>query len=355
LAASTPTSAGRNPAIWVFWALAGYWALQAVVALQSVLMAFAAACFFAAILEAPVRALGRRGLRRSVAVALLAVAFVLGSIALVWAFAKPIADQVKVVAHDAPRYGSALEAKAQQVSEAVPWLRAQVEGIEIGKAVSAAGKQALPTVGRASASVLTSLVLLFLTAVVTLYIAAAPRGLVRGLVRLTPPDRRRLALRIVSGIVRQIEVWAKATLWLMVLIGVVCGVGLWAMGVRSPLLFGILAGIGEGIPTVGPILSAVPPILVTLVDDPGKAAWVGLLYLVVQQVEQQVFVPRIMSSALRLHPASVLFFVAVMGALMGPVGLLFATPLCASVKVVYDELRRDAARRRPAGAAGTEA
>ncbi len=355
MASSTSTSAGHCPAHWVVWALVGYWTLQAVVALQSVLMAFAAACFFAAILEAPVRALGRRGLPRTSAVALLATAFVCSAIALTWAFAKPIADQVMVVAHDAPRYGAALEAKAQQVSDAVPWLRAQVEGIEIGKAVSAVGRQALPSVGRASASFLSSLVLLFLTAVVTLYIAAAPRQLVRGMVMLAAPSRRRLVLRIVFGVVRQIETWARATLWLMVLIGVVCGLGLWAMGVRSPLLFGILAGIGEGIPTVGPIFSAIPPILVTLVDDPGKALWVGVLYLVVQQVEQQVFVPRIMSSALKLHPASVLFFVAIMGALMGPVGLLFATPLCASVKVVYDEVRLDAARRRMAETTGSRA
>jgi predicted PurR-regulated permease PerM len=136
-----------------------------------------------------------------------------------------------------------------------------------------------------------------------------------------------------------------------------CGIGLWLIGAPMPILFGVIAGIGEAIPTIGPILSAVPPMIVMLGEDPNKALWVALLFLVVQQVENNILVPRIMASSLHLHAVSVLFFVVAMSALLGPVGILFATPACAVVKVLYQELferpkrfaRREADTRVDAG------
>jgi len=119
---------------------------------------------------------------------------------------------------------------------------------------------------------------------------------------------------------------------------VMSGLGLWALGVKNALLFAIIAGIGESIPTIGPILSAIPPFLVVFADDPAKAMWILILFFFIQQLENNLLVPRIMASQLRLHPVSVLFCVIAMGALLGPLGILLATPICALVKVVYSEV-----------------
>jgi len=163
---------------------------------------------------------------------------------------------------------------------------------------------------------------------------------VRGFVRAMPRAWRRTALRVLVRVSAQLQAWVRATFLMMLVIGVLCGAGLWAIGVQSPLLFGVVAGIGEAIPTIGPILSAIPPFVVTLAVDPAKAIWVLVLFFVVQQLENNLLVPRVMASSLNLHPVSVLFFVVAMGALMGPLGILLATPLCAATKVAYEEVYR---------------
>jgi putative permease len=144
----------------------------------------------------------------------------------------------------------------------------------------------------------------------------------------------------------QIQAWARATFWLMLIVGVISGLGLWAIGVPNPLLFGIIAGLGEAIPVIGPIISCVPPLLVMLASDPIKALWVVVLFVVVQQVEGNLLVPRIMATAMKLHPVPVLFCVVIMGSLTGPIGLLLAIPLLAIIKIVYEEtyLRRVAGK-----------
>jgi predicted PurR-regulated permease PerM len=220
--------------------------------------------------------------------------------------------------------------------------------------MSDAGKRLAAQIGRFSLGVLGGLLTGVIVLVTALYTVLDPKPLVRGVVMAAPVKYRRLALRIVVGVSEQVQAWARATLWLMVIVGVACGLGLWAIGVRSALLFGILAGVGEAIPTIGPILTAIPPALVAFADEPTKALWVLGLFLAVQQLEQHLLVPRIMAAALRLHPVSVLFFVVALGGLLGPLGVLLATPLCAAVKVAYREIRADAQRKRLSEMPGAE-
>jgi predicted PurR-regulated permease PerM len=128
----------------------------------------------------------------------------------------------------------------------------------------------------------------------------------------------------------------------MLIVGTVSGIGLWLMKVPNAVLFGVLAGIGEGIPTIGPILSAIPPVAVALADDPMKALWVAVLFLGIQQLENNLLVPFIMGSRLNLHPVSILFFVLALGSVLGFAGALLAVPTAIITKVLWEEfyLRR---------------
>ena len=145
-------------------------------------------------------------------------------------------------------------------------------------------------------------------------------------------------MRIYRRIVSHIQAWAKSTFWLMLIVGLLSGLGLWVLKVPSPLLFGILAGLGEAIPVVGPIISCIPPFLVVLSTDPMKAVWVVVLFIIIQQIEGNILVPRIMATAMKLHPVLVLFFVVALGTLTGPIGLLLAIPLLAIAKILFEEL-----------------
>lgn len=324
----------------VVWGAAAYLGWLALDSLFPVLFLFLLSLFFAVALDPPIRWLDRRGLSRGMSAGLIAVA-ALGGIGLaVYFAAPPLADQAQQMAQEAPGYAKRLQARAEQFVARYPFLRERLAAEDIPSRLTELGRSLLPKIGRYSLTLLGGIFSLFVVFVLTLYIVADPRPLIRGALFSLPRQRRRVALRLLVRSSEQLQNWIRATFWMMLCIGVMSGIGLWMLGIKSPLLFGIVAGFGEAVPTIGPILSAIPPFLVTLADDPTKALYVLVLFAVVQQIENNLLVPRIMASTMKLHPVSVLFFVMAMSALLGPLGILLATPLCAIAKVAWQELYR---------------
>lgn len=324
----------------VFWAAGIYLFLQFIDSIAVIVLIFTIAFLFAVVLDRPIRWLDRRGLSRGMSAAVIALALLTG-IGLAFYFAiPPLVNQASVMLEQAPEYGARIQDQLEGLTRDYPQVREYIEAANLREGLIALGRNFLPQVGRYSLNLLSGFVALFLVLVITLYAVAQPEPLVRGAIRALPRAYRRTGLRVLSRVSDQLQAWVRATFWMMLVVGVMSGVGLWALGVKSPLLFGLLAGIGEAIPTIGPILSAIPPFLVTLADDPVKSLGVLVLFLVVQQVENNLLVPRIMASTLKLHPVSVLFFVVAMGTLIGPIGILLSTPLCAITKVVYEEVYR---------------
>ncbi|HOP80728.1 MAG TPA: AI-2E family transporter, partial [Armatimonadota bacterium] len=90
----------------------------------------------------------------------------------------------------------------------------------------------------------------------------------------------------------------------------------------------------EAVPTVGPIIAAIPPTLIALGEDPILALWVVIAYVVIQQVESQLIFPLVMSGQVELHPVSIIFAVLVMGGLFGIIGIFLAVPAAMLVKVL---------------------
>src|SRR5205807_515305 len=113
----------------------------------------------------------------------------------------------------------------------------------------------------------------------------------------------------------------------------------WAEGAAVsayPLLFGTWVALTELIPYLGPWLGAVPPFVYALVVHPLSALWVGLLFLVIHQVEGHVVVPNVMGSALRLHPLLVIFGLLAGGEIYGLPGVLVALPLLAAGRAIWE-------------------
>ncbi|HSV75095.1 MAG TPA: AI-2E family transporter [Chthonomonadales bacterium] len=327
------------------WAVVAVLLLRLVDTVASAAVIFFTGLFFAVVLEPPIRRM-RRYVSRPVAVLAIVLIFAIIATLMVRFVVPPILEQSRDLALNVPSYAERIQARFEALAREHPALVDQVRISQLADALASAGRVALESVGRASVTVVQGLLAALLVLLVTLYTASDPRPLLRGMVMAVPPPRRRVALRILAGVSDQLQAWVRATGWLMLAIGVSATMGLWALGVKSPLLFGVLSGIGEAVPTIGPIVTAIPPILVTLADDPMRALWVGVFFVALQQAENHVLVPRIMASKLKLHVVSVLFFVLVMGSTLGPLGILLSTPLCASVKVVYRELRASPERRR---------
>jgi predicted PurR-regulated permease PerM len=133
----------------------------------------------------------------------------------------------------------------------------------------------------------------------------------------------------------------RSQLLLGLVVGTVMGVGLFFLGVPYPLLLGVVAGITELIPILGPWLGAVVGILVTLATAPDKVLWVLLLYLAVQQLESLLLVPRIEGQALRLHPMLIMLIVVVASQVAGIWGIIIGPPLVAVVRDLVRYFHRE--------------
>ncbi|MSQ06101.1 MAG: AI-2E family transporter [Dehalococcoidia bacterium] len=133
----------------------------------------------------------------------------------------------------------------------------------------------------------------------------------------------------------------RSQLLLGLVVGTVMGVGLYFLGVPYSLLLGVVAGITELIPILGPWLGGAVGILVTLATAPDKVLWVLLLYLAVQQVESLLLVPRIQGHALRLHPMLIMLIVVVASQLAGIWGIIIGPPLVAVVRDLVRYFHRE--------------
>ncbi len=234
-------------------------------------------------------------------------------------------------------YYEGLIARYPQLKTLLPG-QEQLRGIvtpQITKLAGAVGKYTLNLVGLA-----VSLVLML---VLVIFTVGKPEPLIAGLLGAVPErhqDRTATALR---RILEQLKNWAFGSLILGVIVGLMSAIGLWVVsrvtGKDIPyiLLFSVIAGVGEMVPNIGPIISALPPVLIALTVDPMLAVWVMVLYVVIQQLENNLIVPLVMGQSLNLHPLSVTFTVLVMGALFGLLGAILAVPLCAIIKVCWEE------------------
>jgi predicted PurR-regulated permease PerM len=171
-----------------------------------------------------------------------------------------------------------------------------------------------------------------------LFFAADPQLYRRGLLRLVPPAARHDVARSFDAAITALGHWLKGVVLSMLGIGVITGLGLWALGIPLALSLGILSGVCEFIPYLGPILAAIPAVLVALTLGPQRALEVIILYLAVHLFEGELLVPMIQRWAVALPPALTIIAVAVFGWLFGVLGVVFATPLTVTVMALVDAL-----------------
>jgi predicted PurR-regulated permease PerM len=178
----------------------------------------------------------------------------------------------------------------------------------------------------------------FLVMFAGLFIAISPRTYMRGLIVLVPRSHRRRAGEVLPMTGVAMVQWMKGTALAMLFVGTVATIGLWLIGVPAALALGIIAGLLEFIPYIGPALSFIPATVVALAISPEKALWVIGLYAVVQSLESSVVTPLLMKQMVKLPPALTLLFQTMMAALFGFLGLLLAVPILAASKILVQEL-----------------
>jgi predicted PurR-regulated permease PerM len=166
-----------------------------------------------------------------------------------------------------------------------------------------------------------------------IYVAADPGLYHRGIMHLVPHRHRARAGDVLSQMATILRRWMRAQLIGMITIGVVTTIVLYALGIPAALPLGILAGLLEFIPNVGPLLSAAPAVLMGFIDGPQKALSVAIAYMVIQQLENHLLIPILMHEGVDLPPVLTIIAQALMALVFGFLGLLIAVPLLAIVMV----------------------
>jgi predicted PurR-regulated permease PerM len=171
-----------------------------------------------------------------------------------------------------------------------------------------------------------------------IFLAAQPKFYTTGAVKLVPAAKRELATEAMTESERALRLWLRGQLIAMVVVGLLTGIGLWLIGMQSALTLGLLAGVLEFIPFAGPIIAAVPAVLLALAVSPDLALWVVLLYLAVQQFEGNVLTPLVQQYAVEIPGVVMLFSLLAFGALFGTLGIVLAAPLAVVAYVLVKRL-----------------
>jgi predicted PurR-regulated permease PerM len=308
--------------------------------ITGVVLAFLLTILFSIILSAPVNYLHRRGLSRTwgvlAVVAAIAVALWLFGLAvvpiveaqsrqLVAAFPTLLADAVDLFNRVQSFFG--LGARISLSGESLPDFGRQ---ILTGSAVSTAAGVGL--------TLATALSLGLVVLIATVYLVIRPEPWVDGFVSLFPAGWRQRTREVLWEMYHTVQRWFIGQLAAMTFIAVFWAISLSIIGVPFALLLGIFSGLISFIPYVGATISVVLPLLLALLSDPFTAVYVILAFVIIQQIEGNILQPLLMSRAVDLHPALVVFAILTMGTLFGIVGVFVAVPLVAVLQVLVREL-----------------
>ncbi|HEY5389509.1 MAG TPA: AI-2E family transporter [Solirubrobacteraceae bacterium] len=314
------------------------------------------ASFIALVLNPFVEFLGRRGIRRPLAIPLAYISLLVILAGIGLALAQPISDQINTFQHNFPHI---VKEANKRLAE---WQRFfNKHGIHLQ--LQKQGHTALDTIQskvlKSSSTILSfttsllktaagaaiSLVLIFVMSVYLLIYARSIGALVRHWLPDgdgTPEDD------FPTRVQRAVAGYVRGQLFFCVVMGTTAGFSLWVFGTLGifgggrayAFAFGAFFGVMELVPFIGPVLGAIPPVVVALFENPLTALWVVLLFVALQQLEGHIVAPQIFGHALRINPLLVIIALLFGDAIYGIVGALMALPVAAVLRETILYLRR---------------
>jgi predicted PurR-regulated permease PerM len=269
-----------------------------------------------------------------------------------WSLALVGIVMLAVLAAGALLFGRGVLAQSLQLADRVPEvvdaLRERLRESELGSRVVSAAESSglfsggdgqfigrgLGLIGSTFGAIANVLIVVFFA----VFMAAQPRPYVEGFLLLVPRRRRNRARQVMHEIGEVLRRWLVGQAALAACVALLTGAGLLLVGAPFAIALGLLAGLMEFVPYIGPFVAAVPAILVGFADSPELALKIALLFLAIQLAESYGLSPFVQHKAVYLPPAVILFSQVLMGAIIGALGVAVATPLAAAVMVAVSML-----------------
>ncbi|MFA6423612.1 MAG: AI-2E family transporter [Patescibacteria group bacterium] len=186
-------------------------------------------------------------------------------------------------------------------------------------------------------SFLGGLVAIFTLMVLSFYLLLEEEGAKTFFKSIIPPGKKESVIEAINKISIKMGSWLRGQLTLIVLIGLLDLVGLLILGVPYALTLAVWAALTESIAYVGPILGAIPAIIIAYTVNPLLGILVIALFVLVQQIEAQFLVPKIMGKAVGLSPVIIILAILIGAKLFGVLGVVLAVPVAAIISVIYEE------------------
>ena len=233
------------------------------------------------------------------------------------------------------------------------WIERSPAGRMISESVAGMfeGKESANGVALAAGAIATGLGHLLVIVFAGIYFALDPKLYRRGALRLLPPSRREQVGLALDDAGTALRKWLTAQLIVMAAVGTLTGIGLALIGVPLALSLGLLMGLLEFVPLIGPIAASIPGILLAFAKGPETALYATLVYIAVQQIESNLLTPLVQRWAVELAPVVALLSIVACGLLFGVLGMVFATPMAvvamAMVQHLYVEDTLEHRRARP--------
>jgi len=173
--------------------------------------------------------------------------------------------------------------------------------------------------------------------VFSFYLTVGRDGVERFLITILPTSYENRALDLYARVRRKIGKWLMGQLILSAIVGTAVFLGLWILGVRYSLLLGFLAAIMELVPYVGPIFTGSLAVLIGLTTSAKLAVFILILFIIIQQLENHVFVPAVMSMTTALNPVIILVAILIGAKIFGIVGLILAVPIAVLLQEIIED------------------
>jgi len=296
------------------------------------------ALIFAAALHPWVDYLSTKKIPRALSVVFLFIVFIAFISLIIVLLVPAISAQVDQLAQNLPVYSEHLSAFINQLptfDNADGEISTFNESVVL---IRDALQQSAGSVFDTMFRVFGGLVEFFAMLVIIFYLLVEKNALRRATNVMIPDNYQEYFIDVVQKIQKKISAWFKGQFVLSLLIGLLVYTALLILGVEYALILALVAFIGEFVPYLGPLLASIPALLVAFVDSPLKALFVLIIFIIIQQAENHILVPKIMQRALGLNPIISIVALLIGAKLAGLVGLVLAIPVATALGVLAKEV-----------------
>lgn len=312
----------KNQVIFALFLLVLGWL---VIELRGILISLFISYIFMAALTPYVEFLQKKGFPKMFAVLITFIGILLLILLIVLPLIPFFVSQIKLLISGLPEY---IDQSARSLGFSID--QKQIQEL-VSKELNSIGRNAFAVTTRVFGGIFSTLTVL----VVSFYLLMEHNKFKVWLTSFFHVDSQNRILTILNQVDDKLGAWLRGQIVLSLFIGVITFISLAIIGLPNALSLALIAGILEIIPTLGPILSSIPAIIIALTISPGMAVVIIVLYIIIQMLENNLLVPKIMQRAVGLNPVVVIIGVVIGTSLLGVAGALLSIPFIALLAVLY--------------------